>query len=69
MDENLFYKGVDKSVVHGSRLNQTHAVEQADGTKKGPDAKENIFPRRPPYPFESGSSLLKLTAKHNVRSN
>jgi hypothetical protein len=26
VDENLFYKGVDKSAVHGARLSQTQAV-------------------------------------------
>ncbi|KAJ7746952.1 serine dehydratase alpha chain-domain-containing protein [Mycena maculata] len=28
VDENLFYKGVDKRAVHGARLNQVHAHEE-----------------------------------------
>jgi hypothetical protein len=63
-DENLFYKGVDKSVVHGARLHQTHNVAEGDQTPDQPAAND---PGHPPYPFESGNSLLALTKKHNVR--
>ncbi|KIK81296.1 hypothetical protein PAXRUDRAFT_35913 [Paxillus rubicundulus Ve08.2h10] len=52
VDENLFYKGVDKNAVHGARLHQTHNIEGD--------------PDHPPYPFESGNSLLALTTKHNL---
>ncbi|KAH7922583.1 L-serine ammonia-lyase [Leucogyrophana mollusca] len=67
VDENLFYKGVDKSAVHGARLHQTHSLSEpeldaASAQQKGPDPD----PGHPPYPFESGDSLLALTKKHNL---
>ncbi|KAG8220910.1 serine dehydratase alpha chain-domain-containing protein [Butyriboletus roseoflavus] len=63
VDENLFYKGVDKSAVHGARLHQTHSVEKGDATPTQPEAND---PGHPPYPFESGNSLLALTKRHNL---
>lgn len=71
MDENLFYKGVDKKAVHGARLSQSHHVaqiEEADetaedgerGTDQDPDCSN------PPYPFDTANTLLALTRKHNV---
>ncbi|KAF8557804.1 L-serine ammonia-lyase [Imleria badia] len=63
VDENLFYKGVDKSVVHGARLHQTHSVEKGDAVPAQSEAND---PGHPPYPFESGNSLLALTRKHNL---
>lgn len=73
VDENLFYKGVDKSAVHGARLHQTHSLSEpllddtppsgSQGKKPSP---ETMAPEVP-YPFESGNSLLALTKKHNVR--
>lgn len=65
VDENLFYKGVDKSAVHGARLHQTYSVEKGDVIPTQPKAND---PGQPPYPFESGNSLLALTRKHNVGS-
>ncbi|OSD03016.1 L-serine ammonia-lyase [Trametes coccinea BRFM310] len=62
VDENLFYKGVDKSVVHGARLHQTHSSEPAESG--GPPQVRD--PIQPPYPFVSGDSLLALTKKHNM---
>ncbi|KAI0349652.1 L-serine ammonia-lyase [Trametes cingulata] len=61
VDENLFYKGVDKSIVHGARLHQSHASEPAPG-----DPPQAPDPIQPPYPFVSGDSLLALTKKHNM---
>jgi hypothetical protein len=65
VDENLFYKGVDKSTVHGARLHQTHNAEKGDAIPAQPKAND---PGHPPYPFDSGNSLLALTKKHNVGS-
>ena len=45
VDENLFYKGVDKSAVHGARLHHTHA-ETAPG-----EAPQPVDSIQPPYPF------------------
>lgn len=64
VDENLFYKGVDKSIVHGARLHQTHQAEQGDAIHPSKDDD----PGHPPYPFDSGNSLLAITRKHNVRA-
>ncbi|KAI8996358.1 L-serine ammonia-lyase [Trametes punicea] len=60
VDENLFYKGVDKSIVHGARLHQGHTSDPVPGAPSQP-----ADPIQPPYPFVSGDSLLALTRKHN----
>ncbi|TCD68411.1 hypothetical protein EIP91_010812 [Steccherinum ochraceum] len=60
VDENLFYKGVDKSIVHGARLAQTHSNADGESEDTPPS------PTQPPYPFTSGDSLLALTRKHNM---
>lgn len=54
VDENLFYKGVDKHKVEPARLAQHH------------EATAELNPGQPPYTFHSGDSLLALTKKHNV---
>ncbi|ETW78941.1 hypothetical protein HETIRDRAFT_387140 [Heterobasidion irregulare TC 32-1] len=61
VDENLFYKGVDKSVVHNARLHQSHSL--AEPPQDGKPAPEDELPL---YPFKSGDSLLALTRKHNM---
>jgi len=70
VDENLFYKGIDKSVVHGARLHQSHSVA---GPAPNAHPSEDRCPtptsaceQHPPFPFESGKTLLALTAKHNL---
>lgn len=56
MDENLFYKGVDKKVVHGARLHQTHSLsDPTPGTPPSPPD-----PCQPPYPFTVCFQLLHL---------
>lgn len=64
VDENLFYKGVDKKAVHGARLHQSHSLAEPE---IGVDSPSQADSEHPPYPFESGNSLLALTKKHNVR--
>ena len=54
VDENLFYKGVDK-----------HKVDPARLTQQG-DASSQPVEEHPPFVFHSGDSLLALTKKHNV---
>lgn len=114
VDENLFYKDVDKKAVHGARLHRSHllcnpssgtslitgkfealtlitAVSPATLTSSDiqtsawssndtstPDkskltAEENnqgngqyADDLEPPYPFDTGATLLALTQKHNV---
>jgi hypothetical protein len=61
VDENLFYKGVDKSKVHGARLQQ-HNSEPVKDQSYSCETEE------PPYPFDTGNTLLALTKKHNVGS-
>ena len=73
VDENLFYKGVDKTKVHGARLHQSHLASQpvdkelssGEGIPSRDDV-ETADKLHPPYPFDSGKSLLALTRKHNV---
>ena len=49
VDENLFYKGVDKKVVHGARLHQSHSMADPTGhPTPSPDTAS------PPYPFVVG---------------
>ncbi|TFY55559.1 hypothetical protein EVJ58_g8171 [Rhodofomes roseus] len=62
VDENLFYKGVDKSAVHDARLHQTHSLSEPN--EEVPQQERD--PSSPPYPFHSGESLLTLTHKHNM---
>ncbi|KAI0641877.1 L-serine ammonia-lyase [Trametes meyenii] len=64
VDENLFYKGVDKSVVHGARLHTHSADPDAYVDPNAPRRADD--PMQPPYPFVSGDSLLALTKKHNM---
>ncbi|KIY52904.1 L-serine ammonia-lyase [Fistulina hepatica ATCC 64428] len=59
VDENLFYKGVDKKLVHGARLHQTH-------TSGEPPCSEAPSAGDPPYPFDTGNTLLALSRKHNM---
>jgi len=67
VDENLFYKGVDKSIVHGARLHQSASVPDAtDTSESSVPASSDDAEAHPPYPFESGNSLLALCKKHNV---
>ena len=74
MDENLFYKGVDKTKVHGARLHQSHLasdpadlpISSVEEASPGDDVKTAAANQHPPYPFDSGNSLLALTRKHNV---
>ncbi|KAF8199181.1 L-serine dehydratase [Pholiota molesta] len=78
-DENLFYKGVDKTKVHGARLHQTHsltdpadhpvipAVASAEQASDAGSAKSSEPEYNdPPYAFDTGNSLLALTKKHNM---
>ena len=74
MDENLFYKGVDKTKVHGARLHQSHLAPEpvdkqmssVEGIPSRDDVQTVTDKQQPPYPFDSGKSLLALTRKHNV---
>ncbi|KAI9511535.1 serine dehydratase alpha chain-domain-containing protein [Russula earlei] len=63
VDENLYYKGVNKRSVHSARLHQ-HVHGGGSSTAMGeglPSGSE-----QPPYPFKSGDSLLNLTRVHNM---
>lgn len=79
VDENMFYKGVDKRTVHEARLHQTSSVSDPEDTTKTPASVTGnlLFSNpvsngtqedsgHPPYPFSSGDTLLALTRKHNV---
>ncbi|KAJ6591808.1 serine dehydratase alpha chain-domain-containing protein [Mycena vulgaris] len=82
VDENLFYKGVDKKAVHGARLHQIHpptdpaanavaATASASDTLSADQSAEqpSTEPQEepgPPYPFSSGNTLLELTKRHNM---
>ncbi|KAI0305948.1 L-serine ammonia-lyase [Multifurca ochricompacta] len=63
VDENLFYKGVDKSSVHGARLHQhVHVVGSSTVVSQASPSNSE----QPPYPFKSGDNLLNLTRVHNM---
>ncbi|KAF8623930.1 hypothetical protein AX17_007258 [Amanita inopinata Kibby_2008] len=77
VDENLFYKGFDKSTVHGARLHQSHSLAEpkllvcsGEDTMERNDDSHASLPElpeeHPPYPFDSGKTLLALTRKHNL---
>lgn len=75
VDENMFYKGIDKTTVHEARLHQSHSVSEPsdkdavrDEHVAPVDPTKNVDPgaSHPPYPFSSGDSLLALTRKHNM---
>lgn len=72
VDENLFYKGVDKRTVHEARLHQNHSISdpldasESEKTDSDRTSAAHSDPH-PPYPFSSGDTLLALTKKHNVR--
>ncbi|XP_006462099.1 hypothetical protein AGABI2DRAFT_143787 [Agaricus bisporus var. bisporus H97] len=77
VDENMFYKGVDKKAVHNARLQQVHSLEEPSLDRpliSEPPTHPNMpvshskeqEEERPPYPFDTGASLLALTQKHNM---
>ncbi|RXW23979.1 hypothetical protein EST38_g1890 [Candolleomyces aberdarensis] len=66
VDENLFYKGVDKKMVHGARLHQSHSIADSDSADPSVDKELNQDHSHPPYPFDTGNTLLALTKKHNM---
>jgi hypothetical protein len=68
VDENLFYKGVNKKSVHGARLQKSTSISEPQLLAGMPLARPTANAEEHPlYPFESGHSLLMLTKKHNVR--
>jgi hypothetical protein len=73
VDENLFYKGVDKSHIEPSRL--APALPSHGLPIEAPEAQQGVASTSasdsdpPPYLFESGASLLQLTEEHNVRAD
>ncbi|KZV85702.1 L-serine ammonia-lyase [Exidia glandulosa HHB12029] len=61
VDENLYYKGIDKHSVDPARLSQLDVVPvDASGSEQQHDS------HQPPYQFHSGASLLSLTRQHNM---
>ncbi|KAF8899655.1 serine dehydratase alpha chain-domain-containing protein [Gymnopilus junonius] len=73
IDENLFYKGVDKKTVHGARLHQSHSLSDPEAHSPSSAQPEDSTCKtsiadneQPPYPFDSGDTLLSLTKKHNM---
>ncbi|KZS94390.1 L-serine ammonia-lyase [Sistotremastrum niveocremeum HHB9708] len=73
IDENLFYKGVDKKKIDPARLAQSHSLSEPDhsiGSPKDDDGTDFKVPAQdpnmPPFLFHSGDSLLHLTRKHNM---
>ncbi|KAF8513480.1 serine dehydratase alpha chain-domain-containing protein [Gautieria morchelliformis] len=76
VDENLYYKGVDKLAVETARLSQMHGLDtlsiksasMTDPTTMAENARSqgSSKPAQPSYLFSSGDSLLALTKKHNM---
>ena len=78
VDENLFYKGVDKKGVDPGRLSLTHGSNAApllgappSETEAGSDGGASDAPNsnQPRYLFHSAASLLSMAKRHNVRSH
>ncbi|KAF8318724.1 L-serine ammonia-lyase [Clavulina sp. PMI_390] len=74
VDENLFYKGVDKKGVDIGRLSLTHGAElgalpppgsEAENTSSNTDeaSQREVKPR---YLFHNAASLLAMTKRHNL---
>lgn len=61
MDENLYYKGINKSNVDPYRLSQQYNEDPEHSRPKATKAHE------PPFLFKSGETLLAMTEKYNVR--
>jgi hypothetical protein len=61
VDENLYYKGINKSDVDPHRLSQQYDADPEHPRPKATKAHE------PRYLFKSGETLLSMTEKHNVR--
>lgn len=55
-DENLYYKGVDKSSVHGARLLQTHSLSDPGSNRSSTTPDTNS----PPYPFVVSSQMIRI---------
>ncbi|KAF5383731.1 hypothetical protein D9615_003688 [Tricholomella constricta] len=79
VDENMFYKGIDKRTVHEARLHQSQSFSEpsdhahsTDSSQSAPSSHgtsssgDTSAANHPPYPFSSGDSLLALTRKHNM---
>lgn len=68
VDENLFYKGVDKHKVEPARLVQQPGQQKYEPSDSDSPSNHNASsdPTLPTYAFHSGDSLLALTRKHNV---
>lgn len=71
VDENLFYKGVDKKRVHGARMQQSIVEVPAVSEPGAPVEQANTNEpatnqEKPPYPFDTAATLLALTHKHNM---
>lgn len=69
VDENLFYKGVDKALVPSSRLQQHSLTEPVHGDEGASGHAAAHDESLPPYAFKTGADLLALTRKHNVCSH
>ncbi|GAA5977814.1 hypothetical protein JCM11641_006081 [Rhodosporidiobolus odoratus] len=79
VDENLFYRSINKSTVDHARLDQTHGIDTAlsagseeaillpaVGDPKALAAGEGRKPETPQFLFRDAAGLLKMTQKHNL---
>ena len=82
VDENLYFRSIDKSNAAPARRDQTHGVASTSGQVAAPPQLQQIgeeeppraeeepskreMPKQPPYLFHNAQSLESLTRKHNV---
>ncbi|TRM65258.1 serine dehydratase alpha chain-domain-containing protein [Schizophyllum amplum] len=68
VDENLFYKAINKRDAAGARLHQQHAVSDPtpDAALSSPGVEQESSEPNIPHPYDTGASLLALTEKHNM---
>ncbi|KAG5722530.1 L-serine dehydratase tdcG [Termitomyces sp. T112] len=73
VDENMFYKAINKRAVHDSRLQQSHSLPNPAVAPSATSTSDTNSSKTAKglqsavdYPFFSGDSLLALTKKHNL---
>jgi hypothetical protein len=74
VDENLYYRAINKDKTSHARRDQTHGLDdvalplpddQSGSAPKPPTEGEKL--KQPPFLFRNGQGLLNMTRENNVR--